>query len=141
MSVSASTCPGCGGGKSKRAKFCKDCRRRANAVGADVLQQIPTAAPRQRVVLRTPQQNLVYHAKCADIAALDGLEQWQATKAEQRLRELAVKARTLEWASKRFGRQIDSSTELTEAEMEVVLEHLDAELRRRLPAAVEASTP
>lgn len=133
------SCPGCGGAKSKRARLCAACRRRANAVGADVLQQLPTAAPRAREVARTPQQNIVYHARCSDLAKLEFAGQ-HVTSSQLRMRVIEVKALTMMKASQRFGRKIESSTELTEPEMEQVLELLDQELKRRLPAAIAAES-
>lgn len=104
-------CPGCRGPKTKRARLCAECRRRANSVGEQVWTdtRIPTVPARPR----TAQQNTVYHAKCADLAKLSEQD------------KPIVQAAALAWASKRFQRLIESSTELTEIQMEIVLEHLD----------------
>lgn len=135
--MSASICPGCDGAKSKRARLCASCRRRANAVGADVLQQMPTATPRPRLVPRTPQQNIVYHARCTDLARLELGP--LASSAQLRMRVIELKAETMQRASQRFGREITSSTELSEPEMEQVLELLDQQLAQRFPAAIAAA--
>lgn len=111
----ASACPGCGGPKTRRAQFCATCRRRANVVGAKVWTE--TAAP-VSTTPRTSQQNRVYHGKCASLAKLEQLELFQ------------IKRRSLEAASAMFRRPITSSTELTEIEMEQLLEHLDEQLAR-----------
>jgi RNA polymerase-interacting CarD/CdnL/TRCF family regulator len=110
-------CPGCGGPKSKRAELCRKCRRKANAVGATVVAQVVDAQPIS-ARLRTPEQNRVYHGVLAKIANLQGSD----------LRFL--KRRALAKASQLFDREIASSTELTEIEMERLLEWLDTELDR-----------
>jgi hypothetical protein len=130
IGVEQRVCPGCGGKKSKRAELCASCRKRANVVGASVITHVaeaaisPESAPARP---RTPQQNTVYHGKISDLAKLNapGLE-----KAELRLAERNVKTRALQHARKMFSRPIDSSTELTEIEMERLLEWLDVELDR-----------
>lgn len=120
-------CPGCGGQKSKRAKLCAECRRRANAVGADVVTHVGEAAipPESRPPRpRTPQQNLVYHARITDLAKLTD----PPSKETLRVLERQLKKAALEKARQLFGREITSSTELTEAEMEQLLEWLDEQL-------------
>lgn len=130
MDAAALICPGCAGAKTARAKLCIRCRRRANAVGADVLTHVGEAAippeslpPRPR----TPQQNTVYHARITDLAKLE-LEQSDFTKADLRVAEWNIKRRTLARAAAMFGRSIASSTELSEIEMERILEWLDEQL-------------
>jgi hypothetical protein len=113
-------CPGCGGTKSRRAHLCRTCRAKANAVGASVVTHVHEAAapddapPRPR----TPEQNRVYHGKLADLAR----HQHQPLP--------VVKRQALVEASRRFGRLVSSSTELSEVEMELLLEWLDDELDR-----------
>lgn len=110
-------CPGCGGLKTATARLCATCRTRANNVGETAWKESAglQAAPARP---RTPQQNRVYHGKLASIAALEHTEL------------LEVKQRTLMAASKRFRREIASSTDLSELEMEQILEQLDLELHR-----------
>lgn len=109
------SCPGCGGKKSRRARLCASCRRRANVIGARVWTE--TAAP-VSTTPRTSQQSRVYHGKCASIAKLEQRDL------------IDVKRRALETATLMFGRPITSSTELTEIEMEQLLERLDEQLTR-----------
>jgi hypothetical protein len=119
-------CPGCDGKKSRRAVVCSSCRRAANAVGVSVLTHVHDAAipPESRPFEpRTSQQSKVYHAKCADLAVLTAREL------------VVVKKRALAHASTTIGRELNSSTELSEIEMELLLEWLDEEIaaaRRRL---------
>jgi hypothetical protein len=121
------TCPGCGGAKSKRALLCAGCRRRANVVGAKVWTE--TAAP-VSTAPRTPQQSRVYHGKLASLAQLQAVDLYE------------VKRQALHKASAMFGRPITSSTELTEVEMERLLEALDEQLEqlgyRNLAPAIPA---
>jgi hypothetical protein len=120
-------CPGCNGPKTKRAKLCATCRRRANAVGADVVTHVGEAAipPESRPPRpRTPQQNLVYHARVTDLAKLAK----PADKEQLRSAERHLKKAVLAKASTMFERPIASSTELNEAEMERLLEWLDEQL-------------
>lgn len=111
-------CPACDGPKSRRAKLCRPCRLRANGIGEQVWTETHTAPLPSRP--RTPQQNTVFHARCTELATTPG-----ATKEEIRQRKRAIEVEVKAWASKRFGREIESSTQLTEIEMELVLEHLD----------------
>lgn len=116
----ATTCPGCDGTKTPRAALCAKCRRRANAVGVSVVTHvheaaIPTESP-EPFVRRTPWQSKAYHGKCNDLARI--------TKADMG----ETKKKTLAYASERFGRPLESSTELSEVEMELVLEWLTDEI-------------
>jgi hypothetical protein len=108
------TCPGCGGEKTKTAELCAKCRRRANVVGAR--SWIDTGRPPAPITPRTPQQNRVYHGKLSSIALLE----------ERPLKD--VKDGALQLASSMFRRSIESSTELSEIEMEQMLEALDDRL-------------
>jgi len=112
--VTSLTCPGCHGPKTRRAELCRDCRRRANVVGARTW--VETAQPTLPSTPRTPQQNRVYHGKLNSIAELE----------QRPLKD--VKAWALERASLMFRRSIESSTELSEIEMEQLLESLDRRL-------------
>jgi len=112
-------CPGCAGPKSARATLCRDCRRRANSVGAAVVAQLPTVAAPSRpadVGPRSAGQNRAYHGKCGTLAAI------RETTPQQ------IKAQALEYASVRFGRAITSSGDLDELEMSDVLDWLDTQL-------------
>lgn len=111
------TCPGCGGAKSKRAELCHKCRRDANAIGATVVTRVADAQP-VPARPRTPEQNRVYHGVLAHVARLEGLD----------IR--VAKRRAIAKACDLFSREIESSTELTEVEMERLLEWLDTELDR-----------
>lgn len=114
----ATTCPGCGGKKSRDAMLCRSCRTRANALGVSVLTHVHEAATPAPSRPRTPQQNRVYHGKLADLARLE-----QAPIA-------ALKRRVLAEATSRFNRPVTSSTDLSEVEMEQLLEWLDDQLER-----------
>jgi hypothetical protein len=124
------TCPGCGKKKTKRAQVCAECRRKANSIGVSVVTHvheaaIPSESPRTP---RTPWQSKAYHGKCNDLARL--------TKAEF----LIVKRNALARAPTMFGREIKSSTELTEIEMELLLEWLDVAIddaKQRAAAAAQ----
>lgn len=116
-------CPGgCGGMKSENAALCADCRRRANAVGVSVVTHVHEASP-ATARPRTPQQNTVYHGRLRELAILqhggpfdDKADLW---KAERRLKKWA-----LEQAERMFRRELESSTELSEIEMERLNEWL-----------------
>jgi len=128
--MSESICPGCDGPKSKRAKLCRKCRTKANAVGASVVTQIHDvtlpAATRPR--LRTPEQNRVYHGMLNDLAKFE----------HKSLR--TVKRETLAEASRRFGRKVESSTELSELEMASLIEgYIDRRLEPYELAAAETA--
>lgn len=111
-------CPVCRGPKSARAQFCSSCRRAANAAGETlVLAGSSTAA----TVMRTPVQNRVYHGKLADLAL------------RSRRSDSEVKHEALDQASRMFARRIESSTELTEPEMERLLEWLTDRLEEFPP--------
>jgi hypothetical protein len=120
-------CPGCGGAKTARARLCATCRRRANSVGEQVWTESHVPPPPARP--RTGQQSRIYYGKCASIARALLPPQGADVAAGDRsaldrgMRD--VKRRALEWASRAFGREIASSTDLTEIEMERLLEHLD----------------
>jgi hypothetical protein len=114
---SALVCPGCNGPKSKRAALCIKCRRDANAIGATVVTRVAEAQP-VPARLRTSEQNRVYHGVLAHVARLEGTD----------IR--VMKRRAIAKASELFGRSIESSTELSEVEMERLLEWLDTELDR-----------
>jgi hypothetical protein len=113
------TCPACGGQKSKRAELCADCRKTASALGASVLTHVAT--PAQPFTPRTPAQNTVYHGRLRDIALLNlpGASGGELYAEERRLKRWALKQ-----ASKMFGRTIASSTELSELEMDRLLDWL-----------------
>jgi hypothetical protein len=112
--VSSLVCPGCGGPKTSRARLCASCRQRANLVGERTW--IDTGRPPAPVTPRTPQQNLVYHGKLASIAKLEQLP----------IKD--VKRWALELATLMFRRAIASSTEVSEFEMEQLLEAFDHRL-------------
>ncbi len=122
MTAKRVLCPGgCGGTKSARARFCASCRARANELGDEVLRRVPTANPaaarsRAQTMLRTPEQNRAYHGKCGAIARLRGRN------------ARTVKTEALTLASQLFERKVESSTELSELEMDRLLDHLDAQL-------------
>lgn len=107
-------CPGCGGPKTRRAVLCRACRGRANVVGARTW--VETGLPAVPNVPRTKEQSKVYHGKLTSIATLEGRTL------------LEVKAWALERATAMFGRPFESSTELREIEMELLLESFDRRL-------------
>jgi hypothetical protein len=113
------TCPGCNGPKSKRAELCGNCRKQANALGASVLTHVAT--PTAPFVPRTAKQNTSYHGRLRSIAQLQkpGIEGNALWDAERKLKKWALKQ-----ASILAGRDIRSSTELSELEMERLLEFL-----------------
>jgi hypothetical protein len=111
-------CPACGGKKSRSAKLCASCRKLANEVGASLLPHVhqPPARP------RTLDQNRAYHGKCGAIAKLKNVD----------AREIKKQARAR--ASELFGRTIESSADLSELEMDRLLDRLDDELEQLLAA-------
>jgi hypothetical protein len=117
--VNDAVCLGCGGPKTAKARLCKKCRLRANAVGEQVWTESHVPPPPSRP--RTGLQSRMYHGKVASIARAR-----RAADVNAEMRN--VKKGTLEWASATFRREITSSTELTELEMERVLERLDEQL-------------
>jgi hypothetical protein len=128
--VSTSTiCPGCGGPKTRRAELCKTCRLSANRIGAQVVESVATSAPELRP--RTAIQNTVYHARLTDLAEL---EMPEASPAKRRLRVIELKQWALAHATAEVRRPIASSTDLTEPEMERLLEWLDEQYLERANA-------
>jgi hypothetical protein len=121
------SCPGgCNGRKTARALLCRDCRRRANAVGAVVVQQLPTVEAPGAGPRRTAIQNSRYHGKLCDLATVEN--GGTISKEELNIAVRALKKRALAQASTMLGRDVTSSTDLTEAEMELLLEWLDREI-------------
>jgi hypothetical protein len=114
--MTARKCAGCGGPISSRAQLCKLCRRRAIATG---VRQVLVPAPADP---RTPGQNLAFHGKCSTLAEL---ELHPASRVAINQRAAEHKRDALAWASRQFGRSIDSSKELTSDEMSDVLGWLD----------------
>lgn len=98
--------------------LCRGCRVSANQVGVTVVTHVHEAAAPAAARPRTPEQNRVYHGKLADLARLE------------RLPMATLKQRVIAEASLRFNRPITSSTELSEIEMEQLLEWLDDQLDR-----------
>jgi len=132
MDAGALICPGCGEKKTARAELCSNCRLRANAVGASVITKVgESAIPAESLPPRprTPQQNTVYHARITDLAKIE-LAASEFTKADLRVAERNVKRRALAHANVIFKRPIASSTELSEIEMERLLEWLDEQLEQ-----------
>lgn len=126
----ATKCPGCGGRKSKRAELCATCRRTAGAIGVSVITRVgPTEDIHARVKVaqppRTSIQNRVYHGKISDLAKRLFPASPTAWQAERHAKRLALRH-----ASEMLGRPIESSTELSELEMERLIEWLDDELER-----------
>lgn len=112
-------CPGCGNAKSKRAALCADCRRQANALGLQVLTAVAT--PSSPTIPRTPAQNKMLHGRLREIATLEkpGIERDALWTAERKLKRWAVAM-----ASRLVGKPFSSSTELSELEMERLLDWL-----------------
>lgn len=104
--------------------MCADCRKRANAIGASVVAQLPTAQqlPQPQPVEpraidpRTPGQNRAYHKKIALLAS----------QSDQSLK--AVKAAALAHISEQLNRDVASSSDLDELEMSDLLDWLDAQI-------------
>lgn len=117
------TCPSCGGAKSKTARLCASCRRRASALGERALLEPPRGVPARP---RTAQQNTAYHAKLGELARMTG----------QHL--LDMKRDALELASAMFNRDVTSSTQLTEIEMEQLLDRIDVRMLELRAAAAPA---
>jgi hypothetical protein len=115
----ASVCPGCGGSKTKRSQLCVGCRRRAIELGKSVITHV--AAPAAPFVARTSRQNTILHGRLRELAQLEspGIERDALWEAERTLKRWAC-AR----ASIVTGREISSSTELSELEMERLLDFL-----------------
>lgn len=115
-------CPGCGNAKSKRAELCGECRRTANQIGASVVTHVASlATPATPVIPRTPVQNTVYHGRLREIALLENpaLKSAELYAAERELKKWSVKQ-----AARMVKRPLASSTELSELEMERLLEWL-----------------
>lgn len=113
------TCPGCGEKKSAKAALCANCRVTANALGVSVLTAVAT--PAQPFVPRTPKQNSILHGRLREIAQLEkpGIERGELWSAERKLKKWLLPR-----AAKIAGREITSTTELSEIEMERLLEWL-----------------
>lgn len=117
-------CPGCNGPKTARAKLCRVCRGRANIIGERVWTD--TALPTTPAKPRTVYQSNIYHGKCAALARARSEDPSDKIAVNREMR--AVKHQALAFASKRFRREIESSTELSEIEMDIVSEWLDDQL-------------
>lgn len=119
-------CPICRGPKSRRAQMCVHCRRAANTAGENLLLAGPGPLPAPlEQTLRTPIQNRVYHGKLADLVKRAGITPSEA------------KREALARASAIAERPIESSTELSEIEMERLLEWLTDRLDALPPSDVE----
>jgi hypothetical protein len=117
--VTSITCPGCGKAKSRSAQLCASCRKTATQLGASVLTAVAT--PAQPFTPRTPQQNRQYHGRLRTIALLEkpkleGPPLWDA--------ERKLKRWSIEYAARMVGRDLESSTELSEIEFERMNEWL-----------------
>jgi hypothetical protein len=123
---------------SKRARTCKHCRRRATSTGLNLLIAASAAPSLEDIAAwasapatsasgppaapRSARQSAIYYGKCAAVARAT---MPAADKVELDREMRAVKRRALEYASGRFGREITSSTDLNEIEMDIVCEYLD----------------
>ena len=125
--MNRTTCPGCNGPKSKRAALCKTCRSRATRVGVDVVTHVPVAdvVPVQP---RTAVQNRIYHARLNDLMRL------------RRVTNKDARLLALDRAAAMLGRAIESSTELSEPEMERLLEWLQEQIEEAQLQAAATST-
>lgn len=112
-------CPGCGGPKTKRAEICANCVKTARAIGVSVIKNVAT--PAQPFQPRTEIQNRAYHGKLREIALLEkpGIEGGELWTRERKLKKWS-----LAHAAKMVGRELDSSTALSELEFERMLEWL-----------------
>src|SRR5439155_9208891 len=115
----STTCPGCHGPKTKRAELCGSCRKTANAIGVSVVTHVSTRAT--PTVPRTQKQNAVYHGRLREMAQLQkhGIEREDLWHEERKLKKWA-----LAQASIQVGREISSSVDLSELEMERLLDWL-----------------
>jgi hypothetical protein len=79
------------------------------------------ATPAHPFVPRTPKQNTILHGRLREIAQLEkpGIERGELWTAERKLKKWLLPR-----AAKIAGRQIASTTELSEIEMERLLEWL-----------------
>lgn len=115
----STTCPGCGEAKTKRAQVCAKCRRDATQLGVSVLTAVAT--PAHPFKPRTEMQNRMYHGRIREIALL---EKPDAAGGELWSRERKLKKWAVAHASKMVGRELSSSTELSEIEFERLIEWL-----------------
>lgn len=112
-------CPGCGGKISRAATLCAICRKTAIVAGVNLIAPgARAAAPPPPPAARTNGQNRAYHGKCGTLARLRGIPPQE------------VKKEILEWASRMFGHEIDSSKAMNEDEMSDVLDTLDAAIAK-----------
>lgn len=111
-------CPGCGEKKSRRAVVCSRCRKRAGAVGVSVITNVHDAIPLESTPARprTAIQNSVFHGRIRDIALLE--HGAPMAKDELYAAERAVKKRAMTRAAEMFGKTFESSTDLSEMQME-----------------------
>ena len=95
------------------------CRKTANAIGVSVVTHVST--PATPTVPRTQKQNAVYHGRLREMAQLQkhGIEREDLWHEERKLKKWA-----LAQASIQVGREISSSVDLSELEMERLLDWL-----------------
>jgi hypothetical protein len=124
--VTTTTCPGCGGKKTRRARVCRDCRRRAGDLGLGALLAGPLSATSSAAHVRatetlppspmrpiSPGKRDAFHAKCYELAKRRG-----HAKAD-------IRNETLAAIAQRFGRQVGSVTDLYSHEASWALDRLE----------------
>lgn len=116
--MTTTICPGCGETKSRRAVVCSSCRKRAGAVGVSVITNVHDAIPLESTPARprTAQQNTVFHGRLRELALLE--HGGPIGKDELYAAERAAKKRAIAHAAEMFGKTFESSTDLSEMQME-----------------------
>ena len=126
MSAEQLICPGCGGAKTRRARICASCRRRAIELGVQAVLETAGRGPQPDVEMIGPRQVSAFYAKTDELDRI--LERPYRTG-----HDLA-----LERASEHFGRPITSVNELAYAEASWVLDRLSEQVAAAKSALVEA---
>lgn len=111
-------CPGCGGPKSRSAKLCKNCRRRAIDTGVTaVVTHGPNPAPAKSEKPISQGQIAAFWAK------LNELARWEEQPKED------VKLRLLAETAARVGRPVTSLKQLSFKEANELLDGMEALIR------------
>lgn len=119
-------CPGCSKPKTKRARLCSDCRRRAVSIGVQSVLEAAARGHGPAIERIGSRQISAFYGKTDELDRI--LERPHRTG-----HNLA-----LEQASKHFGRRIQSVKDLSYDEASWILDQLSAEVAATKAALVEA---
>lgn len=122
----ARVCPGCSKPKTKRARLCADCRRRAVSIGVKALLETAERGHAPAIERIGPRQVSAFYGKADELDRI--LERPHRTG-----HNLA-----LEQASREFSRRITSVNDLSYAEASWILDQLSAEVAAAKGALVES---